>query len=221
MKKLSLIIVLVITGTFLSCDVESTGNVSRLTVFPELTVNGESLVLSEVGVTFNDPGATASAGGTPIDFETTSDLDINTPGFYTISYSAENEDGFVAAATRTVIVYENNGTIAGVYDGIRISRDAGGPILISSRTDGDFNISDLMGGYYEYGVGYGNAYAFPAVISIDESGTITSENGGVGGFGPCALSAGSASADRSVLTWTATLTDYAFGFDVQMTKITP
>lgn len=221
MKKLSIIFLVTIIGTLFSCDPESTANVSRLTVFPELSVNGEALMLSEVGVAFDDPGAIATAGGTPIDFETSSDLDINTPGFYTISYSAVNDDGFVASATRTVIVYENDGSIAGVYDGIRINRGIGGPILISSNGNGDFNISDLMGGYYEYGVGYGNAYAFPAIISIDENGIITSENGGVGGFGPCSLSEGSASADRKTLTWTATLTDYDFGFDVQMTKITP
>lgn len=221
MKKYS-IIFLAFVGILFSCDIESTGDVSSVTIYPELSINGEPLVYSEMGQPFNDPGATATVGGTAIDYNTSGDLDINTPGFYTINYSALNSDGFEASASRTVVVYENNSTVAGVYDGIRISNGKGGPILVSSRTDGDFNISDLVGGYYEFGVGYGNAYAFPAIISVDVSGgTVTSAAGGVGGFGPCSLTNGAITADGKEMTWTATLTDYDFGFDVKLTKVTP
>ncbi|WMI66096.1 DUF5011 domain-containing protein [Aestuariibaculum sp. YM273] len=222
MKKYSIIFLALLGALTFSCDVESTDDVSQITVYPELTINGDALVYSEVGQPFNDPGANASVGGSAIEYSTSGDLDTTTPGFYTITYAAANSDGFEATASRTVIIYENDGSVAGVYDGIRISRGFGGPILISSRGDGDFNISDLMGGYYEFGVGYGNAYAFPAIISVDVAGgTVTSAAGGAGGFGPCSLTNGVVSSDGKEMTWTATLTDYAFGFDVKMTKVTP
>lgn len=221
MKKILMSLICISTLFLSSCDTETTGNVSRVTVFPEISINGDGLMYSEVGQPFADPGANASVAGSPVDFQTSSNIDTNTPGFYTVVYSVENEDGFSASALRTVIIYENNGSVAGIYDGIRIGR-VGGPILVTSRGDGRFNVSDLMGGYYEFGVLYGNAYAFPAIITVDvPGGTVTSAAGGVGGFGPCALSAGTVTADGKTMSWTATLTAYAFGFDVLMTKVTP
>lgn len=216
-KSLTCIAVLFLS----SCDVETTGDVSRVTIFPELTINGDATMLSEVGEAFADPGANATISGSPIEFQTTSDLDTNTPGFYTVVYSVENSDGFEASAQRTVIVYENNGTAAGVYDGIRVNRDLGGYVLLTSASGNDYNCTDLLGGYYHQGLLYGTAYAFPGVITVPGDGTVTSASGGNGGFGPVSMSAG-VDNGAGVLSWFGTLDAYApFGFDVQLTKITP
>ena len=83
------------------------------------------------------------------------------------TYQVINDDGFAARAFRTVYVYENDGSVAGVWDGIRANRGAGGPILVSTTADPNvFNCSDINGGWYEYGVGYGRNYASPAPLTI-------------------------------------------------------
>lgn len=221
MKKLLMSIVCIATLFLSSCETETTGDVSRVTVFPELQIIGDATMLTEVGQSFADPGANATIGGTPVAFQTGGNLDTNTPGFYTIIYSVENSDGFEASAQRTVIVYENNGTAAGVYNGIRVNRGFGGFVLLSSAGGNNYNCSDLLGGYYHQGLLYGPAYAFPGVITIPGDGTVTSAGGGAGGFGPVALLNG-VDSGAGVLTWFGNLTNYGgFGFDVQLTKITP
>ncbi|KAA5828141.1 DUF5011 domain-containing protein [Algibacter amylolyticus] len=222
MKKF-IIVILVITGTFLSCSVDSTGDVSTVTVFPELSINGDAIVYSELGQPFNDPGANASVAGAAVGFDTESDIDVNTPGFYTVSYSTENADGFLASASRTVIVYENNGTIAGVYMGRRVGPGrVPSPVLVSTRTDGNFDCTDLLGGYYERSLNnYGAAYGADAVIMVDFGSNTVTSTGSVIGFGPIAMSAGTISADQRTMNWIATLTDYDFGFPVELVKTTP
>ncbi|WP_242133327.1 immunoglobulin-like domain-containing protein [Aestuariivivens marinum] len=222
MKKAIILLMTIVTSVFIGCDTESTGNVSRVTVFPELTINGDATIFHVAGTPFNDPGANATVGGSPIEFSTNSNLDTNTPGIYTISYSAFNEDGFEAAAVRTVYVYETGDDIAGIYNGIRDNRGFGGLVLVSTRNDGDYNISDMLAGYYHQGLGYGPAYSFPGVIAVT-NGVVTHVQLGMGGFGPVSIQNGSAdtSGSSTVMKWFGQLDNYApFGFDVTFTKIT-
>lgn len=220
MKKLILTLTCIAGLFFSSCETDSTGDVSRITIFPELTLLGESTMFSEVGQPFDDPGADASIGGASVEFETISGVDTTKPGFYNVTYVATNSDGFEAAASRVVIIYENNGTVAGIYDGIRANRGLGGLVLVSSVSGNDFAVSDLLGGWYQFGPNnYGPAYAFPGIITVN-GGSVTSANGGVGGFGPVSISNGLVSG--GVMTWDAVLDNYApFGFPIQLTKITP
>ena len=222
MKKAIILLMTIVATVFVGCDSESTGNVSRVTVFPELTLNGDATIFHIAGTTFNDPGANATVGGAPIEFATNSNLDTNTPGVYSISYSAFNDDGFEAAAVRTIYVYETGDDIAGIYSGIRDSRGTGGLVLVSTRTDGNYNITDMLAGFYHQGLGYGPAYAFPGVIAVS-SGVVTHVVRGSGGFGPVSIQNGSAdtSGSTTVMKWFGQLDAYApFGFDVTLTKIT-
>ena len=220
MKKLFLSLVCV-TGLLLtSCSTETTGDVSRITVFPELSLLGNSTEFSVVGQPFSDPGADASIGGSSVDFTTVSNIDTNTPGVYNVTYTATNSDGFEAKASRTVYIYENDDPIAGVYDGIRNSRGFGGLVLISTRSDGNYNCTDFLAGYYHQGLGYGPAYSFPGIISETE-GAVANVTLGQGGFGPVSIQNGMAdtSTEATVLTWFGQLDDYApFGFDVTFVK---
>lgn len=221
MKKLLMSLACITTLFLSSCETDSTGNVSRITVFPELTINGDAVMLSEAGQAFADPGANATIGGAPVEFQTSGNLDTNNPGVYTIKYSVENSDGFEATAERTVYIYENNGTAAGVYAGIRVNRGFGGFVLLSTAGGDNYNCTDLLGGYYHQGLAYGSAYSFPGVITVPGDGTVSSAAGGNGGFGPVSMSSG-ADNGAGVLSWFGTLDNYApFGFDVQLTKITP
>ncbi|WP_178987592.1 immunoglobulin-like domain-containing protein [Winogradskyella schleiferi] len=222
MKKLILSL-FVISALFLSsCETDSTEDVSEVTVFAELSLLGDPIMFSPVGQPFADPGADASIGGASAPFETVSNVDTSTPGFYNVTYIATNDDGFQASANRQVIVYEDNGTIAGIYDGIRVGRDDGGLVLISQISADQFYISDLLAGWYEFGPnGYGPAYAWPATINV--SGNSVTSPGASAGFGPAAISNGNInnSGPSTVITWDILLTDYNFGFPVQFTKITP
>lgn len=200
-----------------SCTKElETADISRVTFFADLVMAGESVVFHPIGEPFNDPGVTASENGNDINVDVSGSVDVNTPGFYNISYSATNSDGFASSLTRTVIVYEE-GDVVGIYDGTRVDRN-GGLILVSTNPAGGYFISDLLGGYYEFGRGYGIAYAAPSTMTITGT-TVTAENGACG-FGPVEMTNGTISDDHLTMTWTATLLDYAFGFDVQLTKIT-
>lgn len=223
MKKIFISFMCVLGLSLSSCDTESTGDVSRITVFPEISIVGDATLYTVAGEPFNDPGATASIGGSAIDFETVGSVDTNTPGIYNLSYTAVNSDGFEAAAARTVIVYENDDPIAGVYNGIRDNRGVGGTVLISTRSDGNYDITDFLAGFYHYGLGYGPAYSFPGVISVN-GGVVTNVTLGQGGFGPVSIQNGSAdtSGTAPVLKWFGQLDDYApFGFDVTLTRALP
>ncbi|MFI1771771.1 immunoglobulin-like domain-containing protein [Thalassobellus citreus] len=222
MKKILMSLVCITTLFLSSCTTDTTGDVSKVTVFPEISAKGDPVMFLELGGTFADPGASASVAGAPVEFQTSSNVDNSTPGFYTVNYSVENSDGFEAVAFRTVIVYENNGTVAGVYWGRRTTRGIESPILVSTRSDGNFNCTDILGGYYEQSTNnYGPNYGADAVITVDISaGTVTS-TGSTIGFGPVSMSGGTISADGRTMNWTGTLDNYAFGFPVELVKITP
>lgn len=200
-----------------SCTKEPvTEGLSRTTFFADLTMAGDALIFHPLGDAFNDPGVTAKENGAEINVDVTGSVDINVPGFYTISYSATNSDGFSSSISRTIIVYES-GDYVGIYDGTRVGRN-GGLVLISTNAGGGYDVSDLLAGYYEYGRGYGNAYAAPSTLMID--GTTVTSVGGVCGFGPVEISDGTISEDLKIFNWTSTLTDFDFGFDIELTKIT-
>lgn len=220
MKKIILSLACITVLVLSSCSTDSTGDLSSITVFPEISILGDDIMTVALGESFTDPGANASAGGDTLPFTTVGTVNTSQVGFNTIVYSVANDDGFEATARRTVIVYENNGSIAGVWSGRRIGRGISSPILVSTRPDGDFNCTDLLGGYYEQSTNnYGPAYGADAVISV--SGSSVTSTGSVIGFGPVSISDGTISADKRTMTWTGTLDDYAFGFPVELTKITP
>ena len=72
---------------------------------PVITLNGGSLLFSELGQAFTDPGATADdscAGLVPV--TVSGSVDANAVGTNTLTYSASDGNGNTNTATRTVIV---------------------------------------------------------------------------------------------------------------------
>ncbi|NEU09249.1 DUF5011 domain-containing protein [Flavihumibacter sp. R14] len=79
--------------------------ISKITVYPTLTLNGDRyMVIVNKSVPFSDPGAIAKEGDTEIPVTTTGSVDENTPGVYTLTYTAANKDGFTASTSRTVVI---------------------------------------------------------------------------------------------------------------------
>ncbi|MBX7156675.1 MAG: DUF5011 domain-containing protein [Chitinophagales bacterium] len=78
---------------------------SKATFWPDIKINGSStVVITEGDESFTDPGAVVTVNGNPISFDTDNNVDYTTPGVYSITYSAANEDGITASQTRVVIV---------------------------------------------------------------------------------------------------------------------
>ncbi|MEX0359913.1 MAG: immunoglobulin-like domain-containing protein, partial [Allomuricauda sp.] len=101
--KRRLSIIITIAGLLFSCSSDmETGNVSRLTYFPIITMNGDAELLVPFDSTFEDPGATANAGGSPVEVAASvtgnyrggDEVDTAVPDNYLVTYSTQNEDGF-------------------------------------------------------------------------------------------------------------------------------
>ena len=220
MKKIFIYLLIVSPLIFMACDAEETGGVNLVTNYAVLETLGDPIIFVEIGSAYTEPGVSATISGEAVEFETIGSVDAGTPGIYDLQYLVVNSDGFPATSNRIVYVYENDGSVAGVYDGLRVGR-AGGPILVTTTgTAGTYSISDILGGHYEFERGFGRgAGAAPSTITVTGS-SITSP-GGNNTFGLWLMSAGSLSGDEKTMTWTSTIPAFAFGYDVELTKVTP
>ena len=108
MKKIVITLFLFSSLLFVSCENDSTANVSRVTYYPTVTINGDRTVILTQGETYTELGAISLAGTQNLPVETTGTVDANTPGVYKINYSSLNNDGFSASAERAVIIMSPN-----------------------------------------------------------------------------------------------------------------
>lgn len=180
MKKLVLTL-LFASSLLVSCEEDTTKDVSKVTYYPEITVLGDETMFVPQGGTFVDPGATATAGGVDIPFVVTAEgvyrgettLNTNVPDEYIVRYTATNEDGFNIAGIRKVIVYKTGDLItdiSGVYiattkrNGSFLNPSQGSSlnlkyIYIWKNNDGTYGVSDAFGGWYALGRKLGINYA--------------------------------------------------------------
>lgn len=77
------------------------------TTAPNVTLIGNAVMTVECHTSFTDPGATANdiCAGT-LSVVTTGAVNVNTPGSYTLTYTATDPSGNAASATRTVNVVD-------------------------------------------------------------------------------------------------------------------
>ena len=76
------------------------------TIPPIITLDGPSAVTVTAGTAFDDPGVTCTDETDPnpsLDFDTV-DIDLNTPGDYTVTYTCTDSSGNSSTATWTVTV---------------------------------------------------------------------------------------------------------------------
>ncbi|HEY4155287.1 MAG TPA: DUF5011 domain-containing protein [Puia sp.] len=103
-------VVLLILGGMISCKKDNfnyakdTVGSSRITYFATFNMAGDPYVSVVQGDTYTDAGATASQNGTDLPVTVTGEVDANTVGIYTLTYSATNSDGFPASVSRTIAV---------------------------------------------------------------------------------------------------------------------
>lgn len=176
----------------ISCETEETMGISRVTNYPVITLNGDSTLLIDVDDSFTDPGAVAKEGENEIETATEiskgvyfgKEFSSKTPDKYTISYSAENKDGFKGKSIRTVW-YFSDGDLSSSLEGIYLSDVQRAPsftpsaqyddlnyVLIQKTADDTYTISHAIGGYYDIGRSYGPRYsAGGATISVNDIST--------------------------------------------------
>ena len=100
--------------TYTSTDPSgNTGTATRTvnvvdTTAPVITVIGDNPATVELGTTYEDEGATADGGET---VTSVSDVDSNTVGSYTVTYSATDPSGNTGTATRTVNVVDTTAPV--------------------------------------------------------------------------------------------------------------
>jgi hypothetical protein len=207
-KRIIYSAIILLAGVGFSCEPDKvTENVSQITYFPEFDYQGEEQYLIGCGTPFQDPGVSATENGEQITVSkrVTSMLgsgaspEVGTaPDRYNIQYSAVNQDGFSATATREVWVAcagDLTTSLEGLYTAT-VSRNGGAPgaqysdmqyILIKKVAENVYEISDASGGYYSLGRAYGDAYNSRGLrITVKDMATNTfSFNGpvGLGAFG--------------------------------------
>ena len=156
---------------------------------------GENYALP-VGSTYKDPGYKAMEGTEDVTAHVKVDgtVDGSTVGYYPITYSAVNKEGYSASITRNVFVYNPAVTtdISGTYTTqAGTQRDYGGKktafsgqtIVLKEVAPGIFSVSDFFGGYYDQRAGYGSAYAMTGYVAINADNTLTALYGHVSGWG--------------------------------------
>ena len=164
-----------------SCGDEESEGKSRITYYAILELNGDANITTQLGQAYEDPGCTAVMAGEDVSDRIVKSGDVNTNqlGFYTVSYSVMNEDGFPASTSRTVAVVDKNNFASTYFSecmyGSRHYYNL--PISISDNGDGTYTINDLAGGFYSYGRypgydAYGYDFFLEATLKLNADNSI-------------------------------------------------
>lgn len=197
----------------LSCEreLDTEGVTKKITYYPVFVLEGDEVVVVQAGENFTLPGAVATEQGAEIPVTTNisgtyfaggvDEIDTSVPDIYNVSYSATNVDGYSGSATRTVMVLPPTGDLVTSIEGTYLSTSLRTPAAAGNYVDLDYvyiiktgantyQISDILGGYYDLGRGFGPAYAGTgATITATSIPTNTFTFGGpvgVGAFGGAA-----------------------------------
>ncbi|KPM48783.1 BT_2262 family domain-containing protein [Jiulongibacter sediminis] len=237
MKKISL---LSIFGLFLfaSCEQDFGITESEITYLPLIELKGPAVVEINCGDSYSADAysATAFEGGSEIQLNETitgayfGASTVSGPDYYEIAYSAVNKDGIPGSSFRQIYWKPcpgdlSAGDISGAYTSTVVRNGSSspqytdmGPVYIVK--DGDsYKISDAIGGYYDFGRGYGWHYAGTGMMVTDNgNGTYSSgQTIGVGDFGgELVLDSFSVDPATGVIKFS---TSWSFGyvFDVTLT----
>lgn len=248
MKNIKYLLILPIMLLALSsCSSDSdTLGVSDVTNYPILEVQGGDPILVHEGTAFTDPGVIATEGGVEIDYTTDASgdyrgnaFDVNKSDRYTFTYEATNSDGFSATAQRKVYVYKTGdfvNSLEGLYistvkrNGSLMSASQGSSVnmkyvIIWKNTDGSYEVSDAVGGWYELGRNYGIAYASRGMkftINSIASNSYTFTNpSGVGSFGGTITvqSMTATPATKTLVINTKWLAPTLYNFQITLTQV--
>jgi hypothetical protein len=175
-----------------SCGDKKSEGLSRITYYPSIQLKGDSYLVWEKGVAYEEPGYVSELNGEDVTSQVTVSgaVDVNKSGIYTLTYTTvKNSDGFDASASRTVVVLDSSSAIEGFYMNQATSNRNGTAygknfqVLVIDNGDGTISVDDLLGGWYCQRAGYGTKYAMSGVLGVAEDGTLTLIDSYVPGWG--------------------------------------
>jgi len=114
-----------IAFVFQSCKKETTEGFTHITTYAVIELQGDAYESITVGENFEDAGAIATEGETPLDVTVKGSVDNTTPGMYELVYSAVNGDGFAGSASRYVAVLPEAVTGESLAGGYTMGANAG------------------------------------------------------------------------------------------------
>lgn len=220
-----LTLVLLFSAVLSSCEKDYEDHITKETPAPVMELVGSNPMVLFKGTPYVDPGIHAMEivgnDTTELEYEVINDVKVDIPGTYRIFYKVVNSENVPFYTSRRVNIVSFTGYDVfempdGTYDGIRVNRNLGGPVQLKKLAPGVYQISDLFGGYYEVGVGYGPDYAAPAILVIGEDGSIRSELGNAP-WGEIIGTNFVYNASTKVLTYKVTIISASFSFDVKLT----
>lgn len=196
-----------------SCNEESAG-VSKVTTYANISVKGPSTLIWQLGTPFVDPGCLALEGTTDISDKVVAEpvLDGTVGGMFDVTYKVKNSDGFWASTTRKVYVGDMTDPLSGYYTSAGLKRKTikggaigsfAGPytVMVFSIGGGKYFIGDMIGGWYEFGRGYGPDYAGPAHVKVNADNTLSMDYAYPWTWGPCTITSEGATVDPASKTW--------------------
>lgn len=189
MKKLY-IFLLAVLPLLMGCSKDSEDH-SFITDYASVSILGDDLIILTKGDDYVEQGAKAEIAGGDV----TSQIQIDNPfkkgepGRFVVNYSITNADGYIASATRAIVVLDPSNPVKQGFVTVHNTRDDvteeyDVDVLFCSLGANNYYVSDLLGGFYAQGREYGDAYALPGVINIADDGTVslvTSESCAFGG----------------------------------------
>jgi hypothetical protein len=227
--------------TFSGCDDDpDVADISRVTFFPTFAYEGGDLSIVKCGSSYVLPPVTATENGVdlPVTTVTTglfsgaSSFDINVADKYVFTSLATNADGFNGSVVRTVWVVCTGDLVTsleGLYKSTVVRNGATGPqytnmeyVLIRKVGPDQYELSDAIGGYYDIGRAYGDAYRAAGMVitanNIPANNFSFSGPIGVGAFGG-SLEMTGMTVDPATKTITFTSDwDAGFSFAVTLTQ---
>lgn len=169
--------------TLVGCD-DSTAGYTQVVQCASVSLEGDEYVILPLGGTYEEPGYAAKLGEKDITNEVKVKSELNTGmyGTYAITYRVTTSEGYVAEAKRYVVIADPTEPV-GVYfvdaensyrvpGSDKVSYKPGFKVVILPNGDGTYRVSDFLGGWYEYGSGYGSAYALSGNIAVAADGKI-------------------------------------------------
>lgn len=131
-----------------SCDKNPDPVSTVVTVsYPTIALNGDQIVSTVIGTgAYTDPGATGTddiTGATSTLSPVLNNVDLTSPGFYSVKYSMKNSNGYITESTRLVLVTSVDPAVdlSGPYH--RVSNNQG--VTVTKRGTGLYT-TDNVGG---------------------------------------------------------------------------
>lgn len=221
-----IMVVMFLSAILISCEKDYESNITKVTPAPVMELIGGNPIVLFKGTPYVDPGIVAlqivGNDTTDLTYEIINDVKVNVPGSYKLFYKVLNFEKVPFYISRWVNIVSFTGydvfeIPSGTYDGIRVNRGKGGTIQIKKLAPGVYQISDLLAGYYDQYVGYGPETAAPAILVINEDGSMRSELGTTAAWGDIVGSNFVFNVATKVLTFKATMVSDGFSIDVQFT----